>query len=136
MSTPATTTTANASVPVTANQVVTAPQQVKSQEDTVIPSAATLQNAAKLAIQQDKKIMLDYYIESLNEKAFIGEDAKTNERVLIKTRKDFTSLVQKLYKTGDDFLIMTENSIYIVSSKIKKRPINLASLDYDYNDDE
>jgi hypothetical protein len=136
MSTPATATTANSGVPAQTNQVVVASQKAKPQEEPVIPSAATLQNAAKLAIQQDKKIMLDYYVESLSEKAFIGEDATSKDRVLIKTRKDFTSLVQKLYKTGDDFLIMTENSIYIVSSKIKKRPINLANLDYDYNDEE
>ena len=104
--------------------------------DDVIPSALTLQNAAKLAIKQDKKIMLDYYVESLNSKAFIGEDHSTKERVLIKTRKDFTSLIQKIFKVADDFLVMTENSVYIVSANIKKRQVNLASLDYDYNDDE
>lgn len=110
---------------------------VSKPQEIVIPSATTLTSVAKLAIEQDKKIMLDYYVESLNEKAFIGEDATSkDQRVLIKTRKDFTSLVQKIYKVGDDYLIMTENSIYVVSCKIKKRPINLASLEYDYNDDE
>jgi len=102
----------------------------------VIPTAATLQQAAKLAVAQDKRIMLDYYNDSLNDKAFIGEDQETKERVLIKTRKDFTSLVQKIFKVGDDYLIMTENSIYVVSTKIMKRRVNLASLEYDYNDDE
>jgi hypothetical protein len=102
----------------------------------VIPTATTLQQAAKLAISQDKRIMLDYYNDSLNEKAFIGEDQESKERVLIKTRKDFTSLVQKIFKVGDDYLIMTENSIYVVSTKIMKRRVNLASLEYDYNDDE
>lgn len=108
----------------------------KPSPEEIIPCVQTLQHAAKLAIQQDKKIMLDYYVESLNEKAFIGEDLTSKERVLIKTRKDFTSLVQKIYKVGEDYLILTENSIYVVSTKIKKRPINLSSLDYDYNDEE
>ncbi len=104
--------------------------------DLVIPTAQTLLQAARLAIQQDKRIMLDYYNDSLNEKAFIGEDHDTKERVLIKTRKDFTSLIQKILKTDNDYLVLTENSLYIVSAKTMKRRINLASLEYDYNDDE
>lgn len=118
------------------NSVAVTAAAAKPATEDVIPTATTLQQAAKVAIQQDKKIMLDYYNDSLNEKAFIGEDQETKERILIKTRKDFTSLVQKIFKVGDDYLILTENSIYIVSTKIMKRRVNLASLDYDYNDDE
>ena len=111
-------------------------QPQKQAAESVTPTVATLQQAAKLAIQQNKRIMLDYYNDSLTEQAFIGEDQGTKERVLIKTRKDFTSLIQRVFKVGDDYLVMTENSIYIVSAKIMKRRVNLASLDYDYNDDE
>jgi hypothetical protein len=94
----------------------------------IIPSATTLLQAARLAIQQDKPIQLDYYVDTANLKAFIGEDPETKEKVLVKNREEFTSLVSKMYKVGDDFLIMTENSIYIVSGKIQKRKVNLASL--------
>ena len=94
----------------------------------IIPSATTLLQAARLAIQQDKPIQLDYYVDTANLKAFIGEDPETKEMVLVKNREEFTSLVSKMYKVGDDFLIMTENSIYIVSGKIQKRKVNLASL--------
>jgi len=37
-----------------------------------------------------------------------------------------------LYKAGDDFIILTENSLYIVSGKIQKRKVNLASLQEAY----
>ena len=146
MSTPVTTTSTNIPAPAPAPSNGSGPSQTpagnvaasqsQKQVESVIPTVGTLQQAAKLAIQQDKRIMLDYYNDSLNEKAFIGEDQGTKERILIKTRKDFTSLIQRVYKVGDDFLIMTENSIYITSANIMKRRVNLASLDYDYNDDE
>jgi len=101
-----------------------------------VPSPETLVQCARLAIQQDKRVMYDYYNDSKTDKAFIGQDPDTKERVLIKTKRDFTSLIQKLYKVGDDYLIMTENSIYVVSTSIKMRKINMASLEYDYNDNE
>lgn len=96
-----------------------------------IPSVTTLVQAARLSIQQDKPLQLDYFNDTANLKAFIGEDPETKEKVLVKNREEFTSLISKTYKVAEDFLIMTENSIYIVSGKIQKRKINLASLQGD-----
>ena len=92
-----------------------------------VPSASTLLNAAKLAIEQDKPILLDYYIDTAYGKAFLGEDAQTNEKMLVKNSEEYTSHIQKIYKAGEDFIIMTENSIYLVSGKVQKRKIQ-ASL--------
>jgi len=97
----------------------------------VVPTATALVQAARLGIQQDKPIQLDYYVDSAQSKAFLGEDAETKERVLIKSKEEFTSLVQKVYKVDEDILILTENSIYLVSGKIQKRKINLAALHSD-----
>jgi hypothetical protein len=93
-----------------------------------IPSAATLLNAAKLAIQRDMPIQLDYFVDSASEKAFLGEDAQTGEKMLVKNADEYTSHIQKIYKAGDDFIIMTENSIYLVSGKIQKRKIQASTL--------
>ena len=93
-----------------------------------MPAIATLLNAAKLAMSKDMPIQLDYFIDSSNGKAFLGEDAQTNEKMLVKDAEEFTSHIQKIYKAGDDFIIMTENSIYLVSGKIQKRKIEAASL--------
>jgi hypothetical protein len=93
-----------------------------------IPAAATLLNAAKLAIQRDMPIQLDYFVDSASEKAFLGEDAQTGEKMLVKNSDEYTSHIQKIYKAGDDFIIMTENSIYLVSGKIHKRKIQASTL--------
>ena len=94
----------------------------------VLPHATTLLHAARLAIQQDKPIQLDYYVESATAKAFIGEDPETKEKMLVKSNEEFTSLIGKIYKVQEDFLILTENSIYIVSGKIQKRRINATQM--------
>jgi hypothetical protein len=93
-----------------------------------IPSAQVLVHAAKLSLEQDKPIQLDYYRDTENQKAFLGEDQETKEKMLIKSNEEFTSLVQKVYKVLEDYIITTENSIYIVSGKIQKRRIQAPAL--------
>lgn len=105
-----------------------------SAQQETLPHPTALLQAAKLAIQQDRPIQLDYYLESTTSKAFIGEDPDTKEKMLVKSNNEFTSLIGKIYKVQEDFLILTENSIYIVSGKIQKRRINatqLRSVDYE-----
>ena len=102
--------------------------QVAGAQVDKLPSAATLMSAAKLAIQKDMAIQLDYFVESSEGKAFLGEDAQTNEKMLVKNSEEYTSHIQKIYKAGDDFIIMTENSIYLVSGKIQKRKIQASTL--------
>lgn len=107
-------------------------QSVQASVD-ALPGAQTLLQAAKLAIEQDKAIMLDYYRQTANGTAFLGIDhINPEERILVKSKDEFTSLVKKSYKVADDFIIMTENSLYIVSGKIQKRKVNLASLQEAY----
>jgi hypothetical protein len=93
-----------------------------------IPSPAVLTLAAKVAVQQDKPILLDYYHETATGKACLGEDNDTKEKVLVKNVEEYTSLIQKILKAAEDYLIVTENSIYVVSGKIQKKKIAMASL--------
>jgi hypothetical protein len=93
-----------------------------------MPSAQTLLQGAKLAIQQDKPILLDYYVDTAMNKAFLGEDSETNEKMLVKSGDEFTSLIQKIYKVQEDFIVITENSIYVVSGKMQKRRIKSPAL--------
>jgi len=94
----------------------------------VVPSAQALNHAARIAIQQDKAIMLDYYTSSADGNAYMGEDIETKEKMLIKSKEEFTSLIQKIYKVQEDFIILTENSIYIISGKVQKRRIDAKAL--------
>jgi hypothetical protein len=93
-----------------------------------IPSTATLVSAAKLAMKYDMAIHHDYFKASTEDKAFLGEDAVTKDKMLVKNSEEYTSHIQKIYKSGDDYIIMTENSIYIVSGDIQKRKIQSSSL--------
>ena len=93
-----------------------------------MPSAQVLLQAAKLCIEQDKPMMLDYFVGTAEGKAFMGEDQETKEKMLIKSNEEFTSLVQKIYKVADDYIVLTENSLYIVSGKIQKRRIQASVL--------
>jgi len=108
--------------------VVTNTSTVSSSSSEKVPSPATLVSAAKLAIQKDMPIQLDYFVDSAEGKAFLGEDAQTNEKMLVKNSEEYTSHIQKIYKAGDDFIVMTENSIYLVSGKVQKRKIQASSL--------
>lgn len=107
--------------------------QTTSTSTEILPGATTLLQASKIAIEQDRAIMLDYFRQTANGTAFLGEDPETKERILVKSKEEFTSLIKKLYKVGDDFIILTENSLYIVSGKIQKRKVNLASLQEAYD---
>lgn len=124
MSTPVTSTIA----PTSTSSTTAATTATSVQNAEVFPAPTTLLQAAKLAIEQDRAIMLDYYRQTANATAFLGEDPETKERILVKSKDEFTSLIKKLYKVGDDFIILTENSLYVVSGKIQKRKVNLASL--------
>jgi len=98
------------------------------QTDLPMPSAQALLQAAKLAQQLDRPIQLDYFADTFSGKAVIGEDPDTKDKLLVKSNDEYTSLIQKVYKVGDDYLILTENSIYIISGKVQKRKIQASSL--------
>lgn len=91
---------------------------------TKIPSDRVLQNAARKAIEDDRPICLDYYDDSCSGKAFIGQNADTKERLLIKSSEEYTSMITKIFKVDDCYLILTENSLYVVSTEIKARRVS------------
>lgn len=100
----------------------------------ILPSTISLLQASRIAIQQDRPIHLDYFVDTANGKAFIAEDPDTKDKVLVKSREEYTSIVSKMYRVGDDFLILTENSIYILSGKTQKRrfPHSMLKADDDH----
>jgi len=88
-----------------------------------LPSDVTLKHAAKIAIVEDKPILLDYWTASLDKKALVGAKA-TGEKLLVKSEDEYTSSIQKFYKSGTEYIIITENSIYIVCNDIPTRKIS------------
>ena len=87
-----------------------------------LPSDITLKHAAKLSIVDDKPIILDYWTASLDKKALIG-GKENGEKLLVKSEDEYTSQIVKFYKSGTEYIVITENSIYIVSNDIPTRKI-------------
>ena len=88
-----------------------------------LPSDITLRHAAKLAIVDDKPIMLDYWAPSLDKKALVGA-RENGEKLLVKSEDEYTSTIAEFYKSGTEYIVITENSIYIVSNEIPTRRIS------------
>jgi hypothetical protein len=88
-----------------------------------LPSEITLKHAAKLSIVEDKPIMLDYWTSSLDKKALIGA-RENGEKLLVKSEDEYTSTIAKFYKSGTEYIVITENSIYVVSNEIPTRKIS------------
>jgi hypothetical protein len=88
-----------------------------------LPDAATLQHVMKLAIVEDKPVMMDYWTDSLEKSVLIGVK-ETQEKLLVKNEEEYTSPISKIYQVGREFIIMTENSIYLVDVKIPTKRIS------------
>jgi len=88
-----------------------------------LPSDITLKHAAKLGIVEDKPIMLDYWSASLDKKALVGVK-ENGEKLLVKSEDEYTSPIAKFYKSSTEYIIITENSIYLVCSEIPTKKIS------------
>ena len=88
-----------------------------------LPEAVTLQHAMKLAIVEDKPVMMDYWTDSLEQTVLIGVK-ETQEKLLVKNEEEYTSPISKIYKVGKEYIIMTENSIYLVDVQIPTKRIS------------
>lgn len=88
-----------------------------------LPETTTLQHAVKLAIVEDKPIMMDYWTNSLDKTVLIG--VKDNqEKLLVRSEEEYTSPISKIYKVGKEYIIITENSIYIADVEIPTKRIS------------
>lgn len=88
-----------------------------------IPSATVLVQAAKVAMEEDRPIYLDYYADSLAKKCCIG--VQGNSKMLVKSDTEYTSSIEKIMRIKEDntWIILTENSLYVVSGDIPVKKI-------------
>ena len=87
------------------------------------PSSQCLQHCVKLAIVDDRPIMMDYWTDSQENKVLIGV-RENGEKLLVKSEDEYTSPIAKIYKVEEEYIIVTENSLYIVSAEISTRKIS------------
>jgi len=88
-----------------------------------LPSATTLQHVVKISITEDRPIMLDYWTGSLDKQVLIGM-RESGEKLLVKSEDEYTSPISKIYKVEGDYIILTENSIYLISSDVETKRIS------------
>jgi hypothetical protein len=100
-------------------------QIVESSVTFRLPGNATIEHAMKLAINDDRPIMMDYWKDSLEKSVLIGQrDDETKEKILVRSEEEYTSPIKQILKVGTDYIIMTENSIYLVDTGIPFRRIS------------
>jgi hypothetical protein len=87
----------------------------------VVPPASVLLRAAQVSITEDRPIYLDYYQDSVEKKCCIG--VRESEKFLVKSDSEYTSTIQSVFKCETCYIIMTENSLYIVSTDIPIKKI-------------
>ena len=88
-----------------------------------LPGGTTLQHCAKLGIVEDKPIMFDYWTASCDKEILIGV-REDGEKLLVKSEEEYTSPVSKIYKVENEYIIITEYSIYVVASDIPTKRIS------------
>jgi len=88
-----------------------------------LPSNVCLQHCSKLSIVQDKPIMMDYWTPSLDKTIIIGVK-ETGEKLLVKSEDEYTSPIANIYKVETEYIIVTENSIYLISNETPSKKIS------------
>ena len=88
-----------------------------------LPTNLTMQHITKLSIVNDKPIMLDYWTKSLENTIIIGI-RESGEKLLVKSEEEYTSPISKIYKVDTDYIIETENSLYLADSNIATKRIS------------
>ena len=100
------------------------PSKTTTENEYRLPENTTLQHAVKLSIVEDKPIMMDYWTNSLEKTVLIGVKEENQEKLLVKSEEEYTSPISKIYKVGKEYIIITENSIYIVDLEIPTKKIS------------
>ena len=86
------------------------------------PSATVMAHVAKLAIEHDRPIYLDYYVDSLEKKCCIAVQPD-NSKMLLKSESEYTSTIQSAAKCESCLIVATEKSLYIVSATVPAKKI-------------
>jgi hypothetical protein len=79
--------------------------------------------AAKIATEQDRPIYLDYYNDSITKACCIGVQGTT--KMLVKSDTEYTSPIETIMRIKEEkaWLVLTENSLYIVHADIPVKRI-------------
>lgn len=97
----------------------TSQQQANNAAPLTLPSDKTLQQACKLSLKTKKPICFYFYIDSLKGKISIVNDGE--DRIIFKSEDEHTSPIINTYKSDSCYIVVTENTIYILSAETPVR---------------
>jgi hypothetical protein len=101
-----------------ASQAVATQQQGGTAKAKVsLASAKTMEQAQKLSIKLVKPICFYFYVDSLKGKVIIQSDGE--DRIIFKNEDEHTSPILNTFKCETEYIIVTENTIYIISADTK-----------------
>jgi hypothetical protein len=103
-------------------------QSVTSENnDTItnLPTENTVMQATKLSLKIGRPICYYFYNDSYNGDVKICTDGK--EKIIFKNLDEHTSTISNIYKVDRDLLILTSNTVYVISAntKVAKMPEEL-----------
>lgn len=58
--------------------------------------------------------------------AFLGIESTSSTKVLVNSIGDYSTQVQRMYKTPSEYIIVTENTVYIVPGTMCKKMIRIS----------
>lgn len=90
-----------------------------------LPSATVLLRATQLSIDEDKPIYFDYYRDSVEKKCCIGVQGST--KYLVKSNDEYTSTIQNVFKCDTCYIVMTENSLYVIDAGVPIKRVQASS---------
>ena len=67
--------------------------------------------------------MFDYWTSSCDKEVIIGV-RENGEKLLVKSVDEYTSPIAKIYKVETEYIIITENSIYVVDAAISTKRVS------------
>jgi len=88
-----------------------------------LPCDLAMKHLAKLSVEHDKPIMLDYWKKSVAKEVVIGV-RESGEKLLVKSEEEYTSPIAKVFKVETEYIVMTENSLYCVCAGISSKRIS------------
>lgn len=89
-------------------------QSETSKAQLSLPCEKTLSQAAKLSIKISKPICFYFYIDSCRGNATII--SHEGDKIIYKNSDEHTSPIKNTYKVGGEYLVVTENTIYVLSA--------------------
>ena len=92
----------------------------KAKSNLPMPSEKTLQQAFKLGLIMEKQICGYFYVDSIKGKVSI--ETHEGEKIIYKNENEHTSRILNTYKTDSSYIVVTENTIYILGLETVIKP--------------